>query len=162
MWQLARYYGSGYSGCKIVVEMNMDRGVTELLKMRGADLYRREVFNRTDEKTSKAYGFMTTPKTRETLVETLSAAIRNWDEPGQGIDIFCPHAVEQCENFVRKANGTSAAAEGYHDDDVLSIALGLQVIEHATTYVAPTPLAGWGEPPMRRLGGTPEAGGAFT
>ena len=160
-WQLARFYGSGRSGCKIVIEMNQDKGITELLKTRGADLYRREIFNRVDEKMTKAFGFMTTPKTRENLVETLSAAIRNWDEPGKGVDIFCPHAVEQCENFVRKQNGRSEAAEGYHDDDVLSIALGLEVIEHATTYVPAAALSGWGDPPMTRKNET-DMGGAFT
>lgn len=162
VWQLARFYGSGRSGCKIVIEMNQDKGITELLKLRGADLYRREIFNRIDEKTTKAFGFMTNPKTRENLVETLSAAIRNWDEPGKGVDILCPHALEECENFVRKQNGRSEAAEGFHDDDVLSIAMGLELIEHATTYVPVAPLTGWGGPPMPGRGGNTEQGGAYT
>lgn len=162
VWQLARFYGSGRSGCKIVVEMNQDKGATELLKLRGADLYRREIFNRIDEKTTKAFGFMTNPRTRENLVETLSAAIRNYDEPGKGVDILCPHALEECDNFVRKQNGRSEAAEGFHDDDVLSIALGLELIEHATTYVPMQPLSGWGGPPLPGRGQTTEQGGAYT
>ncbi len=44
VWRLARLYGST-TGCKIVIEMNQDRGLTELLKLRGADLYQREMFN---------------------------------------------------------------------------------------------------------------------
>jgi hypothetical protein len=148
VWQLARFYGNR-SGCKIVVEVNMDRGIIELLKQRSADLYRREIFNRVEEKTSKAYGFLTNEKTRENLIEKLSMAIRSWDEPGGGIDVFCPRAVEQCENFIVKTNGRSEAAAGFHDDDVLSIALGLEVLDHATMYVPPQPLPGWGEPPLR-------------
>lgn len=162
VWQLARFYGNR-SGCKIVVEVNMDRGIIELLKQRSADLYRREIFNRVEEKTSKAYGFLTNEKTRENLVETLSMAIRSWDEPGAGIDIFCPRAVEQCENFIVKTNGRSEAASGFHDDDVLAIGLGLEVLDHATMYVPPQPLPGWGEPPLRGPSqGDPTQGVAFT
>lgn len=148
VWRLARFYGNR-SGCKIVIEMNMDRGLTELLRQRNADLYRREIFNKLEQKTSKAFGFLTNDKTRENLIEKLSSAIRDWDTPGAGIDIFCEHAVTQCENFVVKPNGRSEAAEGFKDDDVLSIGLGLEVLDHATMYVPPQPLPGWGEPPLR-------------
>lgn len=161
LWRLARYYGNR-SGCKIVIEMNMDRGLTELLKKRGADLYRREIFNQLEQKTTKAFGFLTNEKTRENLIEKLASAIRSWDEPGQGIDILCPHAVTQCENFIIKANGRSEAAEGFHDDDVLAIGLGLEVIEQATMYVPVKPLPGWGEPPMQRHDGQETTAGAFT
>lgn len=134
VWRLARHYGSR-SGCKIVIEMNMDRGLTELLKIRGADLYQRELFNQREFKTTLALGYQTNDKTRETLMDTMAQAIREWDKPGEGIDVFCPHAVEQFENFVVKMNGKSQAADGYHDDDVLSIAIGLEVIGQATTYM---------------------------
>lgn len=135
-WRLARYYGSGGArGCKIVVEMNQDRGITELLKQRGADLYQREIFNKREHTMSKALGYQTNEKTREVLIEKLATALREWNTPGEGIDIFCPHAVEQFENFVRKANGRSEHAENHHDDDVLSIGLGLTCIDHATVYV---------------------------
>jgi hypothetical protein len=132
-WRLARYYG-GTSGCKIVVEMNQDKGITELLKLRGADLYQREFFNQREHRLSKALGYQTNEKTRETLVEKLAEAIREWDRPDNGLDIWCPIALEQCENFVRKAKGRSEHADGWHDDDVLAIALGITLIGHATTY----------------------------
>lgn len=134
VWRIARYYGS-VSGCCIAIEMNMDRGLTELLKLRGANLYQREMFNQREQRTTKAYGYQTTVKTRETMIDTLAAAIREWDTPGHGIDIWCPEALEQCENFVTKANGKSEAAEGHKDDDVISVALGLELIDHATLYV---------------------------
>lgn len=133
-WGLARYYGNSF-GCKIVVEMNQDRGITELLKLRGADLYQREQNNLREQRMSKALGYITNTKTRENLVEALAGVIREYDSPGNGIDIWCPLAIEQCENFVRKANGRSEHAEGWHDDDCLSIALGVELIEHASTYV---------------------------
>lgn len=134
VWPLARYYGGGYGGCKIAVEVNMDRGLIELLKLRGADLYVREFFNQRENRPSKALGYQTNVKTREKLIEKLAAMIRDWDRDGDGLDIWCPHALEQCENFVRKANGRSEHADGWHDDDVLALALGAELIEHATPY----------------------------
>ncbi len=150
-WKLARFYGPR-SGCKIVIEMNQDRGLTELFKLRGADLYQREKFNEREQRLEKALGFMTTEKTRESLVECLASGIREWDSPGNGIDIFCPHAIEQAENFVRKLNGRSEAAEGFHDDDLFSIMLGLLLIDQATTL--PLEMYGNGIPfDLREQGG---------
>lgn len=134
VWKLARFYGSR-RGCKIAIEMNMDRGLTELLKLRGADLYVRETFNHLEQKTTGALGFHTNSKSREVLIEGVAGAIREWDKHGDGVDIFCPHALEQFENFIVKPNGRSEAAEGWKDDDVFSIALGLQLIGHASTFV---------------------------
>lgn len=136
VWPLARYYGNE-SGCLIVIEMNQDRGLTELLKLRGANLYQREIFNQREQRMSKALGYSTNEKTREVLIESLAKVLREWDKPGDGIDIWCPLALEQCENFVRKANGRSEAGEGWKDDDVFAIGLGVELIEFATLYMPP-------------------------
>jgi hypothetical protein len=160
IWRLAKYYG-GASGCVIVVELNMDRGLIELLKLRGANLYRREIFNRTDYKTTEAYGYQTNQRTRENMIETLAAAIREYDTDGGGIDIWCPQALEQCENFVRKANGRSEAGDGWKDDDVISVAMGLELIEHATPYFAPTG-SDWFQPPSMRRNQPVSSPGAFS
>lgn len=132
-WQLARYYGSR-TGCKITVEMNMDRGLTELFKQVGADLYMREVFNKLEFKTTTQLGFQTNPKTRENLIESLAEAIREWDTPGNGIDVYDETTMQQLENFIVDHKGHSKAAEGFHDDDVLALGLGYHLKEHATTY----------------------------
>lgn len=133
IWRLAKFYGNA-AGCKIVIEMNQDKGLTELLKLRGADLYQREFFNQREKRLTNALGYQTNEKTREALVETMATAITQWDRPGEGIDIWCPIALEQFDNFVRKKNGRSEHADGWHDDDVLAISLGLHVIGQATTY----------------------------
>jgi hypothetical protein len=62
---------------------------------------------------------------------------------------------------VRKGNGRSEAAEGYHDDDVLSIALGLQVIEQATTYF-PERFGNIVPPDLRGEEGKAQMPGAYT
>lgn len=131
-WKLARYYGGSY-GCKIVVEVNKDRGLIELLKQRSADLYQREIFNQREQKMSEALGWDTNEKTRERVLENLATAIREWDRDGDGIDVFDPRAVDELNHFVRKPNGRSEASIGWHDDDVLSIAIGLMLIEHGST-----------------------------
>lgn len=134
VYPLGLLYGSAMT-CKIAVEMNQDKGITELLKLRGnADLYVREFFNQREARTTNAFGYQTNVKTREKLIEKMAAMIREWDKIGEGIDIFCPIALEQAENFVRKKNGRSEAADGWHDDDVLAIALGCELIGHATTH----------------------------
>jgi len=143
-WKLARFYG-GHMGCMIAIEMNMDRGLTELLKQRGANLYMREIFNQLEFKKTKALGYITNEKTRETLVECLAQAIREFDTPGDGIDIFDPDAIEECENFIVKMNGRSEAGEGSKDDDVIAIALGLLLIDQAMTYMPNR--GGFGLPP---------------
>jgi hypothetical protein len=132
-WKLASYYG-GPGGAKIVVEVNMDRGFIEHLKGFGADLYQREFFNRREQKLTNALGYQTNERTRETLITTLASAIREWDTPGHGIDVWCPLAIAQLENFILKDSGRSEAAQGFHDDDVVAIALGLELIEHAKLY----------------------------
>jgi len=131
-WRLARFYG-GKGGCKIVVEINKDRGLIELFKQRSADLYQREIFNQREQKVTSALGWDTTPKTRERLIENLARAVREWDKDGDGIDIFCPIAVGQLNHFVRKHDGRSEASAGWHDDDVLALAIGYLLIDHATT-----------------------------
>lgn len=133
VWKLARFYGPA-SGCTIAIEMNMDRGLTELLKLDGANLYQRQIFNHREQKTTEALGFQTNVKSREMLVDCLAKAIREWDTRGSGIDIWCPHAISQLFQFVRKDNGRSEAADGAHDDDVIGIAIGLYLIDKATTY----------------------------
>lgn len=143
VWRLSKYYG-GLGGAKIAVEINQDRGLIELLKLRGADLYVREFFNQRENRVSNAFGYQTNVRTREKLVEKLAAMIRDWDRDGDGLDIWCPHALEQCENFVRKANGRSEHAEGWHDDDVLAIALGAELIERGNVYTPPQSLMGFG------------------
>lgn len=158
VWRLSRYYG-GQTGAKIAIEMNQDRGLTELLKKRGANLYQREIFNQREFKMSKAFGYSTNAKTREVLIERLAKAIREWADPIEGLDIFCPDAIAQCENFIRKANGRSEAADGWHDDDVISLALGMELMEHATTYVGPAQF--FGSPPEdRQKGGRPQGIGS--
>jgi hypothetical protein len=134
IWRLAQYYGN----CVIVPEMNADRGIVELLKMRqGAKIYVRKLFNQREQTETNAYGWYTDVRTRELVVETLARAIREHGKRGEGCEIFCPIALDELQNFVVKPSGRSEAASGSHDDNVLMLAIGLTTIEAATAYAEP-------------------------
>lgn len=133
IYRMSQYFG----GCMIVPEMNADRGLVELLKLRGdALIYERQQFNQREGTMMNALGWMTTVKTRPMIIEGLQRGIR---EAGkglicEGIQIRCPWALKQFKNFVTKASGKMEASSGHHDDDVLGIAIGFQNIDQATPY----------------------------
>ncbi len=130
VWRMSKYYGD----CLIVPEMNMDRGLVELLKLRGANIYQREIFNRREQTLDKALGWMTDPRTREMAVEVLAKHIREYGHNNAGVDIHDPITIAELENFIVKGNGRSEAANGKKDDNVMSSAIGLSTIEGATVY----------------------------
>jgi len=131
VWRLAAYYGN----CMIVPEINMDRGLVELLKLRtGARLYEEERFNRREQTKTKMLGWRTDQHTREMMIENLARAIREQGRPGEGVDIFCEITLSELRDFVVKMNGRSEAMAGRHDDTVLQMAIGLMCINAATTY----------------------------
>lgn len=131
VWRLAQHYG-GRGGCMIVPEINMDRGMVELLKKRGATIYERQVYNEREQRMTGQLGWQTTKNTREPIIENLAKAIREQGQEGQGFDIRDAHAVGELEHFVVKDTGRSEAEGGHHDDDVLGLAIGLGVIGSAT------------------------------
>lgn len=132
VWRLAQYYGN----CMIVPEMNADRGLVELLKLRnGANIYQREILNQREQTRTKALGWYTDPRTREMVIENLARAIREQGQQGEGVEIYCPITLSELQDFIVKQSGRSEAMPGRHDDTVLQMAIGLMCIASATTYV---------------------------
>ena len=131
VWLLARYYG-GQRGCLIVPEANMDRGLIELLKLVGAQIIHRTVHNKEERRLTADLGFQTTSVSRGMVLDRLARAVREWDQDGEGIDIWCEHAISEMETFVIKNSGRAEHEDGKHDDDVLSLAIGLEHIGSAT------------------------------
>jgi len=127
-----------YGGCLVVPEVNgPGLALIELLKESSANLYQREIFNMRESKRSKALGWQTTDKTRRIVIEELASAIRDFDEKGSGLDIYCKHAVEELKTFVVTESGRSEAAAGRHDDDVLALAIGITTMAGATRFTTP-------------------------
>ena len=134
VWRLAQYYGN----CCIAPEINMDRGLIELLKLRDSShIYVRKLFNRREQKEDLVYGWKTDPSTREAMIENLARAIREQGTPAEGIDIYCPITLAELQAFIVKLNGRSEAMSGKHDDCVLQLAIGLICLDSATTYSQP-------------------------
>lgn len=135
VWRLAQYFGN----CMIVPEMNADRGLVELLKLRGgARIYEREMFNQREQQTQKALGWVTDVRTREMIIDNLARAIREQGNQGEGIDIPCPITLAEMQAFIVKASGRSEAMGGKHDDCCLQMAIGLMCLDSATVYRTPT------------------------
>ncbi len=131
VWRAAKYWQA-----LIVPEMNMDRGLVELLKLRGdVDIYEREIFNRRENVRTKALGWMTDKQTRPMIIETLATTIRESGrgEVGVGYEVRCPWIIKQLKNFGTKKSGRMEALVG-HDDDVLSLAIGNQLLDMATPW----------------------------
>ncbi len=135
IYRMAKYYGD----CVIIPEMNMDRGLVELLKLRpDANIYQREKFNEREFKMTNFLGWMTDKATRPRIIETLARAIREFQKDGEGVEIYSEVIIDQLEKFVRKENGREEAVAGAHDDWVLSLAIGLENLDFATRYSEPT------------------------
>ena len=132
VWRMARYWQA-----KVIPEMNMDKGLVELLKLKGdVDIYQRELFNNRENTITKAYGWMTDVRTRGMVIENLARGVRETGrgEFGEGLHIRCPWAIEQMRHFVTKQNGRAEASQGKHDDDVIALAIGFQLIDQATPW----------------------------
>jgi hypothetical protein len=131
VWKLAVYYG-GPAGCLIVPEVNMDRGLIELLKLKSAQIVRRTIINKAESKETIDLGFQTTQASRGLALDGLARAIREWDTEGEGIAIWDEHLIEELGTFVIKKNGRAEHEDGKHDDDVLALAIGLAHVNDAT------------------------------
>lgn len=110
------------------------------------------MFNRRDNVRTKALGWMTDTRTRPKIIENLARCIRESGrgQMGEGLQINSVWTVNECQNFIIKNNGRAEAAQGHHDDQVLSLAIGLYVLEsEAVTYYAPR-VASWLPPEIVR------------
>lgn len=131
VWLLARFYG-GPAGCLIVPEVNMDRGLIELLKLKNAQIAHRTVMNKDERRLTADLGAETTGVSRGLWLDGLATAVREYDRDGDGIDVWCPHLIDQMGTFVIKDSGRAEHESGKHDDDVLSLAIGLAHLASAT------------------------------
>jgi hypothetical protein len=141
--QLSKVYGT----CMVVPEVNMDRGLIELLKQRGGiPIYQRQVFNRVEQTESKQLGWHTNSGTRAPILDKLGAAIRKWSDEGEGLEVTDLAVLLELEACIVKSNGRVEAMSGQHDDTVLMLAIGLATLDHATLMPRP----------RRRLEGDPD------
>lgn len=141
---LSRLYGDP----TIPVEVNKGEWVITAFKRAGLNLYRTQPSVRDrQQKLRPKFGWVTGEESRHTIIKGLQSAIHGTEfdaEDGKSVvrlpaieveDLF---TVAELEHFVKSKKGRYEAASGKHDDDVLCLAMGLHLIEFATTYRAPT------------------------
>lgn len=127
-----------YGRATIVPEMNMDRGLVELLKVRGGmNIYLRRAFNRVRQKEEEMLGWMTTAATRGPIIENLKRAVRMQGEPGEGIVVKDMAVIGELETMVVMANGKEEAMGGCKDDNVMMLAIGMANLDCARVMPYP-------------------------
>lgn len=129
--RLSSYYG----GCLIVPEVNgPGLALIELLRQYPAvSIYKRQAFDQLTNRTSEKLGWQTSDGAgrtgnRSMLIEKLAAAIRE-----NSLEIPCHAILDQLRSFIVNERGKAEALPGKHDDDVMSLAIGLFCITGATT-----------------------------
>ena len=87
------------------------------------NFYVREVVDRYDKTTTKQLGFNTNKKTKPLILSNLVELVR------ENVEVFNDEkTLRQMLTMVRKENGKQEAEDGYHDDKVMSIAIGYHAL----------------------------------
>ncbi len=121
---LCLYYGK----CLIGVEVPMGLTLLEGLRRRGLPLFKRKSLNSTSGTDGKL-GWQSNSVTKPLVVASLAKATDD-----SVLDLYCPHAVAEMNSFVVHEDGSEAALSGKHDDDVMSLAMGIHNIRSATNF----------------------------
>lgn len=116
MYCLGMYYGWAL----ISVETNYSTYPQKKLEeFNYPNFYVREAVDRYDKSITKQYGFNTNKKTKPLILSNLVELVR------ENVSIFnSEKTLRQMLTMVKKENGKQEAEEGYHDDKVMSIAIG--------------------------------------
>lgn len=147
-----------FGECLVVPEVNSAFGVIALLNAAGVhNLWTRtesEEQRRIGEgKQLRKRGWLTTEPLREQIIANLQRYVRERE-----IEIGCPRLLEELQNFITKANGRKEAAGGYHDDWVMSFAIGVQCLPAATRFAHRMPVVEMAEGNHKPLGDWGEGG----
>ena len=110
--------GHYYNKAEIAVEVN-NMGISTINRLRDLEypyLYMREKVNEKEKKVTMEYGWRTDMKTKPLLIGYMQQLLRTEQIPYIDMDTLGEMAV-----YVRHADGSMGAAEGNHDDRVISV-----------------------------------------
>jgi len=113
-----------YGGCLIAPEVNNLHGIIDLLRRHKTNLWMRKKTG--TGKTILVPGFQTTSSSKRQIIGELATLIRERE-----IEITCPRICAELRNFIVHPDGTEAAAEGFHDDWVMSLAICAHILPAA-------------------------------
>ena len=119
------YLGRYYNNALLAVESN-SMGIATLQKlddMGYVNLYKQTKIANVSKEEGIRLGFRTTVATRSTIIGNLKNAIENDDVYVPSIDI-----IQELKDYIVNDHGKAEAAPGCHDDYVMSLAIGLEVL----------------------------------
>ena len=119
------YLGRYYNNALLAVESN-SMGIATLQKlddMGYVNLYKQTKIANVSREEGERLGFRTTVATRSTIIGNLKNAIENDDVYVPSIDI-----IQELKDYIVNDHGKAEAAPGCHDDYVMSLAIGLEVL----------------------------------
>lgn len=133
-WKAAQI-AAFYDNAKLVIESNTietkdndtDGDQSELIFNRIAGVYDNLYIRRASEAKiaqgiTTEYGYHTNRKTKPMIISNLVACVRDQSYIERNIDAIGEYAV-----YEKKENGSFGAADGYHDDRVMTRAIGLHI-----------------------------------
>lgn len=125
--------GMYYKWALMSIETNYSTYPQKKLEELGyPNFYIREVVDRYDKTTTKQLGFNTNKKTKPLILSNLVELVR------EHVDIFNDEkTLRQMLTMVRKENGKQEAEDGYHDDKVMSLAIGYNAVNQVTFDTTP-------------------------
>lgn len=132
---LGRFYNMAYIG----VERNF-QGLAPLVALRDLNypsLYYREKLTQPDTPVTKEMGWKTDRYTRPLMVEEGTKWLRE-----ERINIYDPELVGEMMSFVRYPDGQGRAAQGAHDDRVMSFLLTIQMYLRSPHDAQSNPIEG--------------------
>ena len=119
------YLGRYYNNALLAVESNSMGIATlqQLENMRYVNLYKQTKIANISNEEGERLGFRTTLQSKATIIGNLKSSID--DE-----DIWIPsaHIIQELKDYIATDTGRTEAAPGCHDDLVMSLAIGLEVL----------------------------------
>ena len=125
--------GAYYKWALMSIETNYSTYPQKKLEeLQYPNFYVREVVDRYDKSVTKQFGFNTNKKTKPLILSNLVELVR------EHVDIFnSEKTLRQMLTMVRKDNGKQEAEDGYHDDKVMSIAIGYNAVNQVSFVEEP-------------------------
>jgi phage terminase large subunit len=110
--------------------------IKELERLGYPNLYTREIEDNYTHKPMKSYGFQTNKKTRPQIIAMLVQEVRESPEHFNDVDTLNEMLV-----FIRNEKGRPEAAQGEHDDCIMSYGITLYIRSQQSCVVNLTPMA---------------------
>lgn len=128
---MSRHFGK----CLFVVETN---GVglypVKALRALGIPLWQRQQKAQTQGQTEAADGWFSNAQLRTTIIDNLGSYIEKWRLDAPTFEEFDLATIAELKKVVT-LNGKDQAMSGFHDDTMISLALGLYLRQNATALL---------------------------